>query len=358
MKKSTIILLTLALGVTFSVDASMRKEMRQEAPRRTLNVKPVVTPATNITENSFTANWVDMAGADGYCVFVYEPIPVMEAGTYTVLEESFNLVNLGSTVEPYWHEGFSCTLDEDYDFTFTPDWTVIGAAFARGMVSGNVYTPTTDLTHNNGKYRVILDIVGQKGTKIKVTSYGATVESQEQICEGLGESTLTFDFTNGNHETYLYIVDNGNEYASDQQQVPLSYLDNFAIQQDLNAGDQFLRLITINDGVDAPASSCDFANMKFLNGAKNLCYDLYAAYFTYDDPDDPWNYDVDYSEFSDLMHLTLANGDGVDDITTDADAATEVYNLAGQRIATSTEGLDAGIYIVRQGNKTTKVAVK
>lgn len=65
MKKSTIILLTLALGVTFSVDASMRKEMRQEAPRRTLNVKPVVTPATNITENSFTANWVDMAGADG-----------------------------------------------------------------------------------------------------------------------------------------------------------------------------------------------------------------------------------------------------------------------------------------------------
>ena len=358
MKKSTIILLALAFGVTFSMDASMRKEMRQEAPRRTINVKPVVTPATNITENSFTANWVDMAGADGYCVFVYEPIPVTEAGTYKVLEESFNLVSLGSIIEPYWHEGFSCTLDGDYDFTFTPDWTVIGAAFARGMVSGSIYTPTTDLTHNNGKFRVILDLAAQKGTKIKVTSYGSTVESQEQVCDGFSESTLTFDFTNGNHETYLFIVDNGNDEISEPSKVSLSYLDNFTIEQDLKAGDQFLRLITIDDTVDAPATSCDFKDMKFLNGAKNLCYDLYAAYFTNEDPDDPWNYDVDYSEFSDLMHLTLDGGDGVDDIMSETDAASEVYNLAGQRVASSTEGLDAGIYIVRQGNKTSKVAVK
>ena len=358
MKKSTIILLALAFGVTFSMDASMRKEMRQEAPRRTINVKPVVTPATNITENSFTANWVDMAGADGDCVFVYEPIPVTEAGTYKVLEESFNLVSLGSIIEPYWHEGFSCTLDGDYDFTFTPDWTVIGAAFARGMVSGSIYTPTTDLTHNNGKFRVILDLAAQKGTKIKVTSYGSTVESQEQVCDGFSESTLTFDFTNGNHETYLFIVDNGNDEISEPSKVSLSYLDNFTIEQDLKAGDQFLRLITIDDTVDAPATSCDFKDMKFLNGAKNLCYDLYAAYYTNEDPDDPWNYDVDYSEFSDLMHLTLDGGDGVDDIMSETDAASEVYNLAGQRVASSTEGLDAGIYIVRQGNKTSKVAVK
>lgn len=50
---------------------------------------------------------------------------------------------------------------------------------------------------------------------------------------------------------------------------------------------------------------------------------------------------------------------GVEDIfTDDTDAPTEVYNLSGVKVGDSTEGLAAGIYIVRKGNKATKVAIR
>jgi hypothetical protein len=42
----------------------------------------------------------------------------------------------------------------------------------------------------------------------------------------------------------------------------------------------------------------------------------------------------------------------------DVNAAVEVYTLGGVKVADSVENLPAGLYIVRQGSKVTKVAVK
>lgn len=353
MKKIYLSLLTAAVAATPAFAAPMLKG----APNRLVNVTPNVLPATDITETGFTANWESVAGAEGYAVFCYEPIQVTESGEYNVLEESFNLVNQGSTVEPVWHEGFSCTLDTDYDYTFTPDWTVVGAAFARGMVSGNLYTPYVDLTNNGGHYRLEMDVIAQGGTKFSVRSVGTTEETQTYVCTETGWQTVSFEFSNGSHDTYLYIVDEGivgdddGEYAN-----VLSWFDNVRFVQNLQAGDTFLRLVALKDGVNAPDTSVRFDDMKFLYEATHLCYDLYAAYFYYDDPDDPWNYDVDYSKYSALQHLTLLST-GVSDIINEAVPVT-VFDLQGRFVGRSTEGLDEGIYIVRQGDKSRKIMVK
>ena len=51
------------------------------------------------------------------------------------------------------------------------------------------------------------------------------------------------------------------------------------------------------------------------------------------------------------------NPDSVDEISTGDDEPMEVYSLNGVRIGNTLEGLHKGIYIIRQGQKTTKVAL-
>lgn len=354
MKKfyTTILLAATAFGCM----AASGTEPAKALPLRTIAVTPEVLPATEITETGFTANWEAVAGAEGYCMFVYEPVQIESAGTYRVLDESFNLVNKGSTVEPEFDGNFSCSLDKDYDFTFTPDWTVIGCAFAKGMVSGNIYTPTTDLTNNDGKYTLVLDIVGQQGTIISVKSVGSTTVTKTAVLDTPGGGQLRFDFENGNHETYLYIVDMGIEGDDDGTYANvLSFFDNIAIEQDLQAGDTVLRLVTLNDNISTPATSARFDNMKFLYDAKHLCYDFYAAYMFYNDPDDPWDYDVDYSNFSALQPVDLATSGAAAPEVADPVAEAEYYDLTGRRVTAET--LAPGIYIERRGNATRKIAV-
>ncbi len=52
--------------------------------------------------------------------------------------------------------------------------------------------------------------------------------------------------------------------------------------------------------------------------------------------------------------------DGLEDISNDIDfnSPYEIYNPRGLKIATSTENLPAGIYIIRQGLKTQKSVIK
>lgn len=51
---------------------------------------------------------------------------------------------------------------------------------------------------------------------------------------------------------------------------------------------------------------------------------------------------------------------GIEDITADIDsnAPYEVYTINGTMIGHTTEGLDSGIYIIRQGNRAKKIVIK
>ena len=67
-------------------------------------------------------------------------------------------------------------------------------------------------------------------------------------------------------------------------------------------------------------------------------------------------------EWNRFKHIVVYNTSGIEDVGSDdgmtADEPVEVFNMAGVKVADSTEGLPAGIYIVRQGAKTTKLAVR
>lgn len=58
------------------------------------------------------------------------------------------------------------------------------------------------------------------------------------------------------------------------------------------------------------------------------------------------------------MIMWPGDSSGIEDVTTgEAALPVEVYNLQGVKVGDSTEGLSAGIYIIRQGDKVTKVKI-
>lgn len=327
----------------------------QKAPARIVNVTPKALPATDITENAFTANWESVAGAEGYCMFVYEPVKITEPGTYAIVDESFNLVNVGSTVEPVWAENsFYTDISGEYDYTFTPDWSGIGVAFARGMVSANLYSPTMSLEHDGGKFKVTIELVANQGTILSVRSINGDGEEQvqRQTTTQPGGQTLVYEFTNGTHETWLYMVDEGIEGDDDGTYANvLSWFDQITVTQELQAGDEVLRLVDLDDYISTSVTSRRFENMKYLYDAKELAYDFYAAYLYENDPYDDWDDETDYSNFSNLQKVSLLQT-GIEGIDAAPDAPARYFNLQGVPVANPEPG---HIYIRTQNGRSSKV---
>ena len=61
---------------------------------------PVVNPATNITNNGFTANWQPVDGAEAYCVYVYIKDVMEQDGEFTLADEDFLGIDFGSLIQP------------------------------------------------------------------------------------------------------------------------------------------------------------------------------------------------------------------------------------------------------------------
>lgn len=267
---------------------------------------PQVLEATDVTASGFTANWQAVPGVDGYSVYCYEPVTISAAGTYAVIEENFNLVNVGTTVEPEFSDDFISL--EDYGWVTSPDWQTYFGVFARGMVSGIVYSPSMDLTNNNGKYTITLEVVGEMGAEVILTTYGTTTDKRTLRLTQGGTNVFTETFSNGSHDTYFSFVDNG--IVDDPEGLytnKFDFLDDVVVTQELQAGDQALRLVAVGE---TNAAKYKFNELPFLYGAKRVCYDLYATVIEDENPDDPddiFYYEMYFSDYSDMMYVDLKN---------------------------------------------------
>ncbi|MDE6287789.1 MAG: hypothetical protein K2M00_03260, partial [Muribaculaceae bacterium] len=322
---------------------------RKVAPHKAAAVAtPQVLPATNVTPTSFTANWKAVSGATVYQVTTYEPYDITSDGTYTLLAEDFNRIKLGSFAEPVYDEDFYVDMTE-FGWTDNPDWSVLYPVYGGGMLAGVIYTPYIDLTNDGGKFTVKLGITGYGGGEVHITSIGSG-EDQEKVVTltRTGYNEFAVEFTNGTHDTYLTIIDFGiMDDPNGDYLTCIDYLDDFAVEQNLKAGDTYLRLVEmVETPEDEPVTSWDFNNMDFLYGATRLAYDVMAIEVVYTDPDDPWEYDVYYSDYSPLEYVTL--NAGITDATVDAAAPVEYFNLQGIRV----DNPATGVYIRRQGNAT------
>lgn len=364
-----IILLSSSVFLTGAYASPIVKAAKQPLYKSSSLKAPVVLPATDITKDGFTANWQATPGADGYAVFVTEKFTANKAGRYSILFEDFNLVSYGSVVEPVFLEEMTSDLDK-YNVTITPNWTVSQCIFAGGKIGGVIWTPYLDVRADDGKYRVTMTICGYKGQEIMVVSQGSSEETKKFLLEDTGNNTVELDFTNGTQDTFLRIVDNG--FPDDTEGLYLdkiAYLDDFEVSQEMKAGEDYYRLVAVDE---TEATSLSFPKLPYRNNATRLYYDLYATSFYYPDPDDDWNYEVDYSDFSDKQEVLLEGHSAIGNIqqsdnairvegsSVSFDGNFEVYDLSGRQVA-KTAGeikLANGIYIVKASDKISKICIK
>lgn len=366
MKK---LLSLLLLSATLTAAAAPVK-----MPRRASSVAtPQVLPATEITEDGFTANWKTVAGADGYAVFVTSREEVTAPGTYTVLYENFNLVSQGSVIEPLFLDEMTSYLDE-YGLTTTPDWTVSQCILAGGKIGGVIWTPYIDVRADEGRYRVTMTIQGYAGQEIAVVSQGSKEDTRRFLLADNGNNTVSLDFDNGTQDTFLRIVDNGFPDDSEGLYIDkIAYLDDIEVTQRLKAGDDVYRLVAVGE---TEATSLAFPALPYRNGETRLYYDLYATSVYYPDPDDEWNYEMDYSDFSPKQEVLLAGHTGIADASADTDefsagygslrfsgeGAYDVHDLAGRKVAAGRGAaelhLSPGLYIARSQKSVTKIIIR
>lgn len=308
MRKFYIIiaLLTATLGMSAQHFKTSKKADAASLP------KPVAKPATNITSNSFTANWEPVEGAEGYAVSVYRRDVAQTSGTYTILDEDFIGITEGSLIEPAGG-------DVDYldlsDYTELPGWAGYAfPTFVPSMVAGKIYSPEIDLSHNGGKYKLIITTYCNDGDEILIESHGtgevvkktytAHVENGAQ-----GRSVDEIEFENGCDHLYFSVINITAEPGT------ADYFDRIQVVQDLNEGDVLYTCVALNDAVDAETewgdkvSSCHFANVtKRADDVKILYYDIFAsAYNIGYDENGKLTYNYAYSDYSDKVKVDLEN---------------------------------------------------
>ncbi len=119
---------------------------------------PVAVAANNISHNSFTANWNTVAGANEYILNVYTKSRV---DSTVILSENFDGFTSGSPNGVASSTDISPILD---NYTELPGWTGIKVYEAGGAVkigtgseSGELTTPTMDLSANSGNFILSFD---------------------------------------------------------------------------------------------------------------------------------------------------------------------------------------------------------
>lgn len=325
---------------------------------------PVALAPSEVSADSYTANWEPTPKATMYRV---RDLGVFEASSYVseygVLEEVFDDLEGGTRDEPLFfnNDFMPCSLDE---YTSYPGWVGASTIIGDGMLgvgsNGYTYIQTPELTLNNGDcnftVEITVDLLGEDG--ILITPSSATGEYIGFEAEE-GENSVALNYSNGSSNETLRI--------RSQYGTPF-YIKSIRVAQDLNAGD---KVYTYLEGHVIEGESYNFKNVDFstypthafdvmaiYNRGVSQCVSERSPYTEVGEGNGVKLLDKEDAAF------TVNSGKGYLVINTLNSEEVTILSLDGKVVArTIVDGnkeitLPAGIYVVRHGSKSVKVAVK
>lgn len=328
-------------------------------------VAPVVAAATDVTESSYTAHWEKTPKAEGYRVNNYSVYTAREDEEYVVLEEDFSKVTTSATPEnPDEFESSSLVILDEY--TLLPNWLFSGGLrLANGMLGGygwQATLQTPELVLNN-------DTVFE----VTVTAWAKVSSGWTDLYIYSENDTKTLTFEKSESKTFTVEMKNGIEkdclrFATDGG--TLFFIDNIVVKQKLKAGAQVSRLENSVIVRDSETTSYSFTGLQC--GQYKYGYEV-SAYRLLGD-------DLVESEFSDRqiveyipsgVNSLSASGakvyaiDGKLYVQAEVPSKIEIYSISGMSVLEDSVGVGEnqydllpGFYIVKVGNRTTKVLVK
>lgn len=102
-----------------------------------VELKPQALPATDVTSDSFKAQWEIMPHAGSYILNLYQDIVTKEDNeTITLLHEDFNKITEGTVDSPASPQYYTPQLSLAKEGMADTDWTVLYPIWANGMIGG------------------------------------------------------------------------------------------------------------------------------------------------------------------------------------------------------------------------------
>ena len=348
---------------------------------------PTALPATNITANSYTANWTSHKKVDFYRVDQLQQTVIdKDTKDYVMLDEDFSKVT-SSFTEADLLEGFyeadertSGYMPLD-DITKIAGWKASSTVRVNGWLGGNeakqgsgtiagaIVTPTIDLSHNEGACNISLRVWGSEGDWLIIQGSNpaslATIEFPKG--GGIVEKTITMPLCTSKEQLTFY----SNNYK-------VFLIDYIKITQDVKAGD---KVTTITGSVlteDADTKSMVMTNPGFSDG-HDVLYRVTAMRYDKDSQESHKYYST--STPSDLMLVKNPNPSGIGSVEAVAEnvagveggivvnaanaTTVNVFNLSGQLVASKACGnghafvsVAPGVYVVKTNSTAAKVVVK
>lgn len=348
---------------------------------------PTALPATNITANSYTANWTSHKKVDFYRVDQLQQTVIdKDTKDYVMLDEDFSKVTSSLTeadlLEGFYDEGERTSgympLD---DITKIAGWKASSTVRVNGWLGGNeakqgsgtiagaIVTPTIDLSHNEGACNISLRVWGSEGDWLIIQGSNpaslATIEFPKG--GGIVEKTITMPLCTSKEQLTFY----SNNYK-------VFLIDYIKITQDVKAGD---KVTTITGSVlteDADTKSMVMTNPGFSDG-HDVLYRVTAMRYDKDSQESHKYYSTSTS--SDLMLVKNPNPSGIGSVEAAAEnvagveggivvnaanaTTVNVFNLSGQLVASKACGnghafmsVAPGVYVVKTNSTAAKVVVK
>lgn len=348
---------------------------------------PTALPATNITANSYTANWTSHKKVDFYRVDQLQQTVIdKDTKDYVMLDEDFSKVTSSFTeadlLDGFYEEGERTSgympLD---DITNIAGWKASSTVRVNGWLGGNeakqgsgtiagaIVTPTIDLSHNEGACNISLRVWGSEGDWLIIQGSNpaslATIEFPKG--GGIVEKTITMPLCTSKEQLTFY----SNNYK-------VFLIDYIKITQDVKAGD---KVTTITGSVlteDADTKSMVMTNPGFSDG-HDVLYRVTAMRYDKDSQESHKYYST--STPSDLMLVKNPNPSGIGSVEAAAEnvagveggivvnaanaTTVNVFNLSGQLVASKACGnghafvsVAPGVYVVKTNSTAAKVVVK
>ena len=348
---------------------------------------PTALPATNITANSYTANWTSHKKVDFYRVDQLQQTVIdKDTKDYVMLDEDFSKVTSSFTeadlLDGFYEEGERTSgympLD---DITKIAGWKASSTVRVNGWLGGNeakqgsgtiagaIVTPTIDLSHNEGACNISLRVWGSDGDWLIIQGSNpaslATIEFPKG--GGIVEKTITMPLCTSKEQLTFY----SNNYK-------VFLIDYIKITQDVKAGD---KVTTITGSVlteDADTKSMVMTNPGFSDG-HDVLYRVTAMRYDKDSQESHKYYST--STPSDLMLVKNPNPSGIGSVEAAAEnvagveggivvnaanaTTVNVFNLSGQLVASKACGnghafvsVAPGVYVVKTNSTAAKVVVK
>ena len=346
----------------------------KEMPALPVLETPVAKDATEVTSNSFTANWTTVEKANTYQVNVYREHTALTEELYELANTDCDVVPSKATLDnPEKLSGAFIFGTESGAF----DWYISMAAAIDGGIGldnyyatlfgmAYMYSPLYDLTPFGGKADFEITMGSPDATKAVVAlaeegedGYLKEIESYE-VDVTTSMTGHTFNFTKGTESCCILV------YANDGSSL---IFDDFKLTINMPKGSTIEQMIDLALIQDQKTSSYQFKGVDFKND--RISYDVLAARVdaSLDDPI--------VSEYSNRVYVNaIGSVEGVSEtaakvymegetlcVENPEGAAVEVYNMAGVKVFADNSGeavvrtqLDMrGAYIVKVGNAAVKV---